>query len=225
MTAPRPRLVIFDVDGTLVDSQDHIHAAMVAAFDAEGLIAPPRAEVLAIVGLSLPEAVSQLVPGLVESRRDRIVAAYKASFAPLRGAARAPLYPGARETLLALRTRGDVALGIATGKSRRGLAHLLAAHDLAGLFVTMQVADDHPSKPHPSMVVAALEETGVAAADAVMVGDTTYDMAMARAAGVEALGVGWGYHAAADLTRAGASEVLGAYDGLLPALDRIWRLA
>lgn len=225
MTAPRPRLVIFDVDGTLVDSQDHIHAAMIAAFDAEGLRTPPRAEVLSIVGLSLPEAVARLVPDLADNRRDRIVAAYKASFAPLRGEARAPLYPGARAALLALQARGDVALGIATGKSRRGLDHLLAAHDLAGLFVTMQVADDHPSKPHPSMVEAALDEAGVAAADAVMVGDTTFDMAMARAAGVEALGVGWGYHPPADLTRAGASQVLGTYDALLPALDRIWRLA
>lgn len=225
MTAPRPRLVIFDVDGTLVDSQDHIHAAMTAAFDAEGLLVPPRAEVLSIVGLSLPEAVARLVPDLADNRRDRIVAAYKASFAPLRGEARAPLYPGARAALLALQARGDVALGIATGKSRRGLDHLLAAHDLAGLFVTMQVADDHPSKPHPSMVEAALDEAGVAAADAVMVGDTTFDMAMARAAGVEALGVGWGYHPPADLTRAGASQVLGTYDALLPALDRIWRLA
>lgn len=225
MTAPRPRLVIFDVDGTLVDSQDHIHAAMTAAFDVEGLLAPPRAEVLSIVGLSLPEAVAQLVPELADDRRDRIVAAYKASFAPLRGEARAPLYPGARAALLALQARGDVVLGIATGKSRRGLNHLLAAHDLAGLFVTMQVADDHPSKPHPSMVKVALEEAGVAAADAVMVGDTTFDMAMARAAGVEALGVGWGYHPTADLTRAGACEVVSAYDALLPALDRIWGLA
>lgn len=225
MTAPRQRLVIFDVDGTLVDSQDHIHAAMTAAFDAEGLEAPPRAEVLSIVGLSLPEAVLRLAPDLSGTCRDRIVDAYKASFAPLRGEMRAPLYPGARETLLALQTQGDVALGIATGKSRRGLNHLLAAHDLAGLFVTMQVADDHPSKPHPSMVMAALAEAGVAAADAVMVGDTTFDMAMARAAGVEALGVGWGYHSPADLAQAGACEVISAYDALLPALDRIWRLA
>ncbi len=91
--------------------------------------------------------------------------------------------------------------------------------------MTMQVADDHPSKPHPSMVQAALDEAGVAAADAVMVGDTTFDMAMARAAGVEALGVGWGYHPPADLARAGAREVVSAYDALLPALDRIWRRA
>ncbi len=225
MRASRPRLVIFDVDGTLVDSQDHIHAAMSAAFGAEGLMAPPRPEVLSIVGLSLPEAVARLAPDLAAIRRDRIVAAYKASFAPMRGEARAPLYPGARAALLALLARGDVALGIATGKSRRGLEHLLAAHDLAGLFMTMQVADDHPSKPHPSMVQAALDEAGVAAADAVMVGDTTFDMAMARAAGVEALGVGWGYHPPADLARAGAREVVSAYDALLPALDRIWRRA
>lgn len=216
------RLVIFDVDGTLVDSQDHILAAMHTAFAAEDLASPPRAAVLSIVGLSLPEAVMRLAPDQPQGRRDRIVAAYKASFAPLRGEATAPLYPGAHAALLALQARGDVRLGIATGKSRRGLTQLLTAHDLANLFVTTQVADDHPSKPHPSMVERALSEAGVTAADAVVVGDTTFDMAMARAAGVAALGVAWGYHPPADLHQAGASEVLGTYDALLPALDRLW---
>lgn len=222
MRRSRLRLLIFDVDGTLVDSQDHILAAMNAAFSAENLPCPPRDAVLSIVGLSLPEALLRLAPDLQQSDRDRIVAAYKASFAPLRGETRAPLYPGARAALLALQTRDDICLGIATGKSRRGLTHLLAAHDLDGLFVTTQVADDHPSKPHPSMVERALSEAGVAAADAVVVGDTTFDMAMARAAGVDALGVAWGYHPVADLLQAGARDVLSSYDALLPALDRMW---
>lgn len=222
MTGSRLRLVIFDVDGTLVDSQDHILAAMKAAFEAEDLPCPPRAAVLSIVGLSLPEAALHLAPDLPQARRDRIVAAYKASFAPLRGENRAPLYPGARAALVALQARPAVRLGIATGKSRRGLTHLLAAHDLEGFFITTQVADDHPSKPHPSMVERALSEAGVAARDAVVVGDTTFDMAMARAAGVAALGVAWGYHPAADLLQAGAREVLQGYEALLPALDGMW---
>lgn len=222
MNAPRPRLVIFDVDGTLVDSQDHILAAMQAAFTSEGLIAPPRPAILAIVGLSLPEAIARLAPGEPGDRLERIVSAYKASFGPLRGDHLAPLYPGARAALAALRDRPNVRLGIATGKSARGLRHLLAAHDLSGAFVTEQVADDHPSKPHPSMVLAALDAAGVAAGDAVMVGDTTFDMEMARAAGVAAVGVAWGYHAAADLVGAGARLVLPDFGALLPALDRLW---
>lgn len=222
MNTPRPRLVIFDVDGTLVDSQDLILAAMQAAFASEGLIAPPRPAVLAIVGLSLPEAIARLAPGQPQDRQERIVSAYKASFGPLRAERTAPLYPGAHAALATLRARPDVRLGIATGKSARGLRHLLAAHDLSGAFVTEQVADDHPSKPHPSMVLAALDAAGVAAGDAVMVGDTTYDMEMARAAGVTAIGVAWGYHAAADLAGAGARVILPDFGALLPTLDSLW---
>lgn len=223
MSAPRRRLVIFDVDGTLVDSQDHIVAAMHAAFSAEGLTTPARQAVLAIVGLSLPEALAALAPQEPHARRDRIVAAYKASFGPIRaGAAPAPLYPGARAALEEISARPGLAMGIATGKSRRGLRHMLAAHDLEGLFATTQVADDHPSKPHPSMIEAALRDTGVARGDAVMIGDTTFDMDMARAAGVVAVGVAWGYHDPAALAAAGARDVVTKYEALLPALERIW---
>lgn len=220
MARAGPDLVVFDVDGTLIDSAAMIGAAMDAAWQAEGLDAPPRPATLAIVGLSLPVAMARLAPDLPEARRERLVTAYKSAFGTLRATELAPLYPGARAVLGALTLRPRTVLGIATGKSRRGLDHVLDAHGLAGIFATVQVADDHPSKPDPSMLHRALADTS--AGRAVMVGDTTFDILMARAAGVTGLGVAWGYHPAADLVQAGAVGVLPGFDGLPPWLDAMW---
>lgn len=217
------RLVIFDVDGTLVDSQVHIQAAMGHAFAALGLAAPPLARTLAIVGLSLPEAIARLAPDQPGPVQAQIVRHYKDSFGTRRAAAPAPLYPGAAGALASLSARDDLLLGVATGKSMRGLRHMLSAHRLEGMFQTLQTADGHPSKPHPAMVLAALAETGVGAGQAVMVGDTTYDMEMARAAGVMAIGVGWGYHPVDALHAAGAARVVADYAGLHAAIEDLWR--
>jgi phosphoglycolate phosphatase len=216
-----PKLVIFDVDGTLIDSQVVILAAMARAFEAEGLLCPPREAVLGIVGLSLPQAVSALQPGLEPEPLARLVQAYKDGFVALRaetgGEAVTPFYPGAREAITRLAGDGWL-LGIATGKARRGLTHMLDAHDLGRHFATTQTADDAPSKPHPGMVLNCLAATGVAPGRAVMVGDTEYDMAMARAAGARAVGVGWGYHDRARLLAGGAEVIVAGYDALDAAL-------
>lgn len=217
------RLVIFDVDGTLVDSQAHIVAAMDAAFTANGLTPPDRARTLSIVGLSLPVAMARLAPDHPDLT-DALVEAYKHAFATLRienGAALSPLFPGARAALDALRAEDHTLLAIATGKSRRGLLHILDLHDLHRHFQSVQVADDHPSKPHPSMIEACLSDTGVAPDRAVIVGDTTYDIDMARAAGIASLGVSWGYHAPDALIAAGAQDILHSFDALPAALHRI----
>jgi len=202
------RLVIFDVDGTLVDSQADILAAMRAGFAAVDEAAPARADILRIVGLSLDVGIARLAPHLPRSAHDAIGAGYKSAYMALRAeqgvAASSPLYPGAREMLDALRAVPEILLGVATGKSARGLAKLVEGHALEGYFVTRQVADHHPSKPHPAMLRAALDETGVAPGNAVMIGDTSYDMEMARAAGIRGIGVSWGYHAPADLGAATA---------------------
>lgn len=209
-----PKLVIFDVDGTLIDSQAHIVGAMNAAFDAVGLPRPARAETLSIVGLSLPVAMGVLAPEHPD-KGAALVEAYKDSFMTKReGGAVSPLYPGARAVLDALSARDDTILAIATGKSRRGLRHVLAQHDLAGYFLTMQVADDHPSKPHPSMIETCLRETGIDASAAAIIGDTRFDMEMGVAAGVRAIGVAWGYHPVAELHAAGAEQVLSHFDEL-----------
>ena len=213
------RAVVFDVDGTLVDSQAHIHAAMTAAFEDAALPPPARAEVRSIIGLSLPQAVARLAGRPAPDVVERYKAAYVELAATAGSAEAAPLFPGARDALEALAARG-VALGIATGKSRRGLDSVLATHGIGGLFETAQVADDHPSKPHPAMLHAAIAALGPC--EAVMLGDTVYDVDMAVAAGVPALGVEWGYHAAASLREAGAVRVLGRYEELIPALEAIW---
>ncbi|MEM7295540.1 MAG: HAD-IA family hydrolase [Pseudomonadota bacterium] len=193
-------LALFDVDGTLVDSQGHILASMEQAFRAHGLAQPTREEILNIVGLSLPLAMARLSP-----TADPITLSetYKEAYAELRqrGDERAlsPLYPGIRELLDELQAVPELLIGVATGKSRRGLSGLIEAHGLTFL-ATTQVADDHPSKPHPSMVLTALLETGVEPARAVMIGDTTYDMQMGRAAGITTIGVTWGYHATSALS-------------------------
>lgn len=218
MTAPA--LVIFDMDGTLVDSQHMIVAALHAAFAGEGLTPPSRKAMLSIVGLSLVEAMRHLVPGDA-TRHRRLAEAYKGAFQDLRRAPdhHEPLYEGAIEVLDHLRDRDDIILGIATGKSRRGVGVVLGLHGLERHFMTIQTADDHPSKPHPSMVVTALAECGIDASRAVMVGDTVFDMEMARAAGVPGIGVSWGYHDAHHLEPAGAHCVIDRFDALVPEVD------
>jgi len=216
------RLVIFDVDGTLVDSQNHIVSGMEAAFAETGLTMPSRSDVLSIVGLSLPEAFGVLAPGASQAQNRQLVEAYKTSYMRLRSAdaaASSPLYPGARAALERLKGDDHLLLGIATGKSRRGLDVLLEAHGLTGFFDNEQVADHHPSKPHPSMLLASLSELGVGAGHSVMVGDTAYDMEMAGAAGVAGLGVSWGYHPVERLQ--GAHAVIETFEAIDGAIRNI----
>jgi phosphoglycolate phosphatase len=202
------RLAVFDCDGTLVDGQAGVCNAMDAAFAAAGLPLPNRHQVRRIVGLSLPQAIRLLAPQADEARREAIDAAYREAFRSAResGQLVEPLYDGIAELVEDLAGAGWT-LGIATGKSDRGLAHMLATHGLTHRFVTLQTADRHPSKPHPAMLEAALAEAMVDATQAVMIGDTQYDMAMAVNAGVRAIGVDWGYHSAAELREAGAQAV------------------
>lgn len=220
------RLVIFDVDGTLVDSQADILAAFAQAFAVVGRPVPAPKDVMAIVGLSLDVAVRRLVPQISDADCAAVVEAYKDAYVALRAsmpiAHSSPFYPGARDVLDRLQAIPEVLLGIATGKSRRGLDHLIKGHGLEGLFVTQQVADFHPSKPHPSMILQAMADAGVDASQTVMVGDTSYDMEMATAAGVAGIGVNWGYHAAEALDA--AHHVIDRFDELPGVLDKIWSL-
>ncbi len=203
------KLILFDCDGTLVDSQHNIIEAMRRAFMQVGAAWPGAQAVRGIIGLSLEEAIGALASDVESKTRARLVEAYKDNFLSLRQQPdfHEPLFEGARETLEHLAGLEDVLLGIATGKSRRGLDVLLEREGLWPYFATLQTADDAPSKPHPGMVERALEETGAEAASAVLIGDTRYDMLMARHAGVGALGVEWGYHAPEALREAGAHHV------------------
>jgi phosphoglycolate phosphatase len=210
------RLIVFDCDGTLVDSQHVIVAAAERAFQAHGLVPPPVAAVHAAIGLSLELAIEAWRPEAELAERMLLVDAYRTAWRALRDqdGVREPLFPGALSTLAELDRQGRL-LGIATGKSRPGLLSVLDHHGLTSLFASLQTADRHPSKPHPSMLETAMAETGSAPAETLMVGDTSYDMAMARAAGVGAIGVAWGYHPLSSLVAAGATTILERFENLL----------
>ena len=196
------RLAIFDCDGTLVDSGATIHRALHAALGAHGIECPPGHVTQKVIGLSLIEAMAVLVP---DGDHAVLAQTYKDAFIAMRGAGSVeePLYDGIAELIEAMAADGWL-LGVATGKSDRGLRHCLAAHGLAAKFVTLQTADRHPSKPHPAMALAAMAEAGAGPAETVFIGDTGFDMGCARSAGVGAIGVGWGYHSPEELTAEGA---------------------
>jgi phosphoglycolate phosphatase len=218
------KLVIFDCDGTLVDSQHMIVAAMSEAYAWHGMVVPPRESVLSIVGLSLREAFETLGKDHPDFPVATMVERYKAAFHVMRDGEKhlEPLYPGAAAAIVSLARRDDVLLGIATGKSQRGVRAVLGMHGLLDHFITIKTAEDAPSKPNPGMVLDAMREAGAAPADTVVVGDTVYDIAMARAAGATAVGVAWGYHEASALQEAGAYAVIDRFDELGPMLERIW---
>lgn len=220
------KLILFDCDGTLVDSQHVIVAAMGRAFTRAGLAVPPREAVLGIVGLSLVEAMQRLGEGDPRFPAERLADLYRAAFRELRTEPdfNEPMFPGMRALIDTLAARDDVLLGIATGKSQRGVAAVLGHQGLEGRFVTIQTADDAPSKPHPAMVLQAMAATGAEAMDTVLIGDTSFDMVMARAAGARAVGVTWGYHAQDLLRQSGAERLVSDADELLRAIDEIWEL-
>jgi phosphoglycolate phosphatase len=216
------RLAVFDCDGTLVDGQADVCWAMDRAFARAGLAAPDPQAVRRIVGLSLPAAVRALAPGLSDDQNAAVTEFYRSSFRARReeGLLDEPLYDGIAELLAALHGAGWQ-LAVATGKSDRGLAACLATHGISDLFVSLQTADRHPSKPHPAMLEAALFEAGAERHQAVMIGDTSFDMMMARSAGVRALGVGWGYHGANELMASGAAAVAETVAALGDLLDEL----
>jgi phosphoglycolate phosphatase len=203
------KLAVFDCDGTLIDSQVNILRAMGQGFARHGLAVPPDHAIRRVVGLSLVESMQALLPDAPHDLHVSLAQDYKSAFQRLRADRTLdpePLYDGIADLLDGLRDAGWL-LGVATGKSDRGLALALAHHGLTDHFITLQTADRHPSKPHPAMLWAALAEAGVAADRSVIIGDTVFDIAMGGNAGVRAIGVDWGYHDAAELIAAGAVAV------------------
>ncbi len=202
------RLAIFDCDGTLVDSQANICLAMERCFAEAGLPQPSREQSRRIVGLSLLEAMQSMVPDGDHDQHLALAEGYKRQFWAMRadGLVAEPLYDGVLE-LLDVLEEGEWLLGVATGKSDRGLGYCLEHHGLTRRFLTLQTADRHPSKPHPSMIEQAMADAGATPETTLMIGDTSYDMAMAKAAGVTAIGVAWGYHQTKELEAAGADYI------------------
>ena len=214
----QPRLAVFDCDGTLVDSQHNIVAAMSAAWQAHGLEPLPASVVRRIVGLSLVEAIAVLLPEGAHGDHMELGESYKEAYRTLREQAdhHEPLYPGAVESLRALDEAG-ILLAVATGKTRRGLKATLEWHGLTDRFVVLKTADDGPGKPNPHMLLDAMAETGVTPDSTVMIGDTVFDIEMASNAQVRSIGVSWGYHDPDELRTAGAAGVIDEF-GELAAL-------
>ena len=209
------RLALFDCDGTLVDSQANICVAMENAFTDAKLVPPPRHAIRRIVGLSLLEIMRALLPDADSETHREMVERYRLSYLTLRnnGMEHEPLYDGITGVLNTLDEQGWL-LGVATGKSDRGLQRCLDYHGIKGAFVTLQTADRHPSKPHPSMIYQAIADAGSNTENTVMIGDTIYDIHMAVAAGCRSIGVSWGYHPVDELREAGADMIAETMDEL-----------
>jgi phosphoglycolate phosphatase len=214
------RLAVFDIDGTLIDSQNSIVEAIDRSWRAFEMEPPSRTKILHIVGLPLLEAIARLAPDQPAERIEALRDRYQTSWADMRreGRLSEPLFPGALEILQTLDDDGWC-LGIATGKSRRGVDNLFRSHPLEGRFNTCQTSDVSPGKPNPDMMLNAMAETGAEPPNSAMIGDTTYDIHMARNAGTFAIGVAWGYHSKEDLKAAGAHAVIDDFAALKPTLE------
>lgn len=202
------RLAIFDCDGTLVDSGATIYAALKASMEQNGYAVPNQSVSRRVIGLSLTEAMAALLPNAGSDQHLKLAEDYKRAFMGLRtaGQVEEPLFDGVLELLDGLEREGWL-LAVATGKSDRGLLHCLEQHDIHARFVSLQTADRHPSKPHPSMVEHAIADAGAAPETTIVVGDTSFDMAMAAAAGAAGIGAAWGYHEPEELIEAGAVAI------------------
>jgi phosphoglycolate phosphatase len=215
----RVTLALFDLDGTLVDGQHSVIATFEAVFPAFGYRAPAPADVRAIIGRSLPQAIGDLLGPSAPA--ERMAEAYKAHFHVMRarpGYSEA-VYPHVDPVLRRLALRRGVLLGTATGKALRGIRWMIEANDWHGLFDTLQAADTAASKPAPDMVLNACRETGVPPARTIVFGDSVFDMQMAVAAGAHAVGVSWGYASPDDLTAAGAHRIIDSFLDVEAAID------
>ena len=217
--SPSVRLAVFDCDGTLVDSQHSIVASMYAAFEHHGFEIPEAEAVRRVVGLPLDVAIRHLAPHVDEAFSQEVSETYKSAFYDLRqaGDVEEPLFAGISDVLDRLDAAGWL-MGVATGKSHRGLSATLHHHHIYDRFVTHQTADRAHGKPHPDMMHKAMSATGVNTDDTIMIGDTTFDIEMAKNAGVRSIGVTWGYHQPQELLDAGAACVVTTADELASAL-------
>ena len=218
------RFAVFDCDGTLVDSQFVIAQTMNRTFEDFDLPALERQDIRRIIGLHLPEAIGELVGEAPSGTSfDEMAEAYKAHFFQLResGDFFEPLYDHVKEVLKAL-ADDNVVLGVATGKSRRVLEYILEKQGLRDLFSCLKTSDDGPGKPHPKILLDAMSEVGASPDATVVLGDTTFDICLAKNAGAGALGVDWGYHEGDELIAAGAAKLIGSFADVPDALEELW---
>jgi phosphoglycolate phosphatase len=220
-TAPL-RFVAFDLDGTLIDSASSIVAGVLACWKACGFPDPSPDSVRRIIGLPWEESVRALLPGAGEAEFAQIKAYHEEVRQGLR--LRQPrseaLFPGALDALTRLE-EAECLIGLVTSRVSHRLSALLEAHGIADRFVTLKTADMGPGKPNPHLLIAAMDELGVERGSTVMIGDTTFDVLMARNAGAAAIGVSWGVHSREDLVAAGANRIAEAFDDLPSFVDAL----
>ena len=196
----RIKLIVFDLDGTLVDSQEFIVDAIRTAFQSQNLLVPPPEKIITIIGLSLMEAFKRLDKNLTKIQVENLVKAFKNCYSTFsRERVLSPLYPGVRKFLKRLNKEKSLKLAIATGKGKLGLLQILRAHRIEKFFSGFQTSDDNPSKPDPRMLLKLISDFNICPSDALMVGDTDFDIIMAKNAAVDSIAVSWGYHSEQQL--------------------------
>ncbi|MBN8534697.1 MAG: HAD-IA family hydrolase [Rhizobiales bacterium] len=213
-------LLLFDLDGTLLNSENIILESQRRAFRAIGRPMPDRERALSIVGLSLGEAFQVLVGP--DGPHEEAAEHYRQAFHYLRTheAHLESLFDGVDALLATLIGEPRHVLGIATGKSRRGVDAVKKTYGWESHFVTTQTSDDAPSKPHPGMIENACRETGIASSRTLMIGDSSFDMKMAKAAGVRAIGVSWGFQSVDTLRESGADVIVEDFEALASEIAR-----
>ncbi|NNC98622.1 MAG: HAD-IA family hydrolase [Gammaproteobacteria bacterium] len=215
------QLIIFDWDGTLMDSAEKISNCIIAAARDAGLPEPSSQNAKQMIGLSLHEAIGNLFPDQPRTVIERVVEAYKFHF--ISGdLTEQVMFDGVEQGLAALADRGAL-LAVATGKSRRGLQRVFDELDVAGKFAISRCADETRSKPHPQMLHEILDYTSIDPHNSIMIGDTTYDMQMAANAGITGLGAGYGVHSSHQLSQTKAIDVLSSFAEIVDWLldDRV----
>jgi phosphoglycolate phosphatase len=213
------RLVIFDMDGTLIDSVALIVETVTAAFTAINEPVPTETAIRAISGITAREAMGTLAPSAKPERVEQILDSYRAHYRERAGVAREPMFAGALEVLDRLQQRPDTVLAVATGKGYNGAVTLLKRHNILDRFHSIETPDHNRGKPDPQMIETAMEKAGADRAQTVMIGDTVHDIRMAKAAGVTAIGVAWGYHTVFELNEAGADVIVESFAELETAID------
>jgi phosphoglycolate phosphatase len=210
------KLLVFDWDGTLMDSEARIVSCLAMSLKDLGRPVPPREALLNVIGLGLPEVAHALLPhGDVDGVR-QFIDRYRYHFLSDHYEP-ANLFPGALDTLRHLDSRGFL-LAVATGKARRGLDEIIDRTGCQGIFAVTRCADETASKPHPRMLMEVMDVAGVGPEDTLMIGDTVFDMQLARNAGAPALGVSYGVQPAERLLAEGALDCIDEISAIVPWL-------
>jgi phosphoglycolate phosphatase len=215
------RLYLFDCDGTILDSVGIIHDSMTQTFVEFGYREPAMADTRSIIGLTLNLAIARLRDVAVDAEIERMTTRYKEIFNEIyhKPGFTQSLFPGMGALVENLALQPYATLGVVTGKSRRGMEMFFATHGYKSSFGPIRTADDCPSKPHPAMVSECCAEAGIAPAQTLVIGDSVFDMQMAKSAGARAIGVSWGYNSVADLNVAGADAIAEDADHLMQLLE------